>query len=81
MDRIPRYIRTYFTFTYFQLMDMNLKTKLPPKFVRVDLQNKVAMHSINNEINSEEIYKKINKCSKAGRNLNYNIIHEEIMQE
>ena len=50
-------------------------TKLPPKFVRVDLQNKEAMHSVKNEIKSEEIYNKLNKYYKADPNLNYNIIN------
>ena len=45
--------------SYFLLKDISLKTKLPPKFVRVNLQIKVAMHSAKNEINSEEIYKLI----------------------
>ena len=49
-------------------MDINLKSKLPPKFVRVDVQNKVAMHSVKNEINSEEIYNKLNKCPKVDPN-------------
>ena len=35
-------------------MDINQKTKLPPKFVKVNLQNKVAMLNVKNELNSEK---------------------------
>ena len=50
---------------YLLFIDINLKTNLSPKFVRLNLQNKVAMHSVKSEINSEEIYNKLNKCHKA----------------
>ena len=33
---------------YFLFMDISLKSKLPPQFVRVNLQNQVAMHNVKN---------------------------------
>ena len=65
---------------YFLIMDINIKTQLPPKFARINIQNKVAMHNVNNFINSDEMYDKLNKCSKADPNLNYTIIHAKIMR-
>ena len=65
---------------YFLIMDFDIKTKLPPKFVSVNVQHNVAMHSVKNEINSDEMYNKLKKCPKADPNLNYSIIHEEIMR-
>ena len=65
---------------YFLFMDISLKSMLPPQFVRVNLQNQVAMHNVKNLQNSEKIYNKLNTCPKTVPNLNYNIIHEEIMQ-
>ena len=64
----------------FLFMDVNLKTKLPPKFVTVNLQNKVKMHRFKTKVNTEDIYNKLNAYPKADPNLNYNIIHEEIMR-
>ena len=62
-------------------MDTNLKTKFPPKCVRVNLQNQIAVHNVKKkELNSENIYNKLSKYPKADPNLNYNIIHEEIMR-
>ena len=59
-------------------MDINIKTKLPPKFVTVNIQHNVVMpcKCKKNEINSDEMYNKLNKCPKADPNLNYNMIHE-----
>ena len=48
--------------------------------MRVNLQNKVAMHSVKHELNCKEIYNKLSKCPKADPILNYSIIHKEIMQ-
>ena len=55
---------------YFLFMYINLKSKLPPQFVRVNLQNQIAMHNVKILLNSEKIYNKLNTCPKTVPNLN-----------
>ena len=50
-------------------MDINLNTKLPPKFVRVNSQNQVATHNVKNELtitnyNYKLLYMKRNYARK-----------------
>ena len=56
------------------------KTKPPPKSIKKYISSVEAMLNVKQEIKSEELYNKLSKSHSADINLNYGIIHDEIVR-
>ena len=56
----------------------NIVNKSKPKFTRIFKQNDDAIQQIKNEINSSELYKKLDTSQTADPNVSYNVMMEVI---
>ena len=65
---------------YFLFLDNIPKIEFPPKFIKINTQSEEAMQKVKIEIDSYNCYNKLHKHQNEDPNLNYNIMHEEIMR-
>ena len=64
----------------FMIFNTTQKTKPPPKSIKKYISSVEAMLNVKQEIKSEELYNKLSKSHSADINLNYGIIHDEIVR-
>ena len=64
---------------FFTLLEIdNIDNNSKPKFTRIFKQNDDAIQHIKNEINSSELYNKLDTSQTANPNVSYNVIMEVI---
>ena len=61
-------------------MMLNINQNPPPKFIKKYNTSDEAVLNVRNEIQSEELYRKLGKSCTADINLNYEMINEDILR-
>ena len=65
---------------YFMMLNTNQKTNPPPKFIKKYNTSDEAMLNVRHEIQSEELFNKLDKSCTADINLNYEMLNDEILR-
>ena len=65
---------------YFMSLKITQKNEPLPKYIKINIVNTEAMHSVRHEIKSEEIYNKFNKKPTADPNSNFTTLCNEILR-
>ena len=62
------------------MLNTNQKTNPPPKFIKKYNTSDEAMLNVRLEIQSEELFNKLDKSCTADINLNYEMLNDEILR-